>query len=210
MNNLNWIFWRNRILGVKKRKVKQVQCEEMRNGWKDEDRGENTGSALKSSLVILSKALLQIFQVEYGKEITKFRDNTYATSDICKIRYRIYGEMKYYRYWREKSDFFQNHSILLLAWFLYLALIAVIRSGGMTKLASCGESISHKVRPSLFWVENRNQIHKFIAFQSFRLVLLIQIYWPDRWHLCSIIFQVQLVLNPNYAWPDLKWTDIHF
>lgn len=47
MNDLNGIFWGNRILGVKKRKVKQAQCKGMRNCWKYEDGGELTGSDLR-------------------------------------------------------------------------------------------------------------------------------------------------------------------
>lgn len=51
----------------------------------------------QSSSVVLSEPLLQTFQLGWnGKEIAKFRDNAYDSSEKCEKRPRVYGEMKYY------------------------------------------------------------------------------------------------------------------
>ena len=48
----------------------------------------------RSSVVILSGLLPQTLQLGCGKDIAKFRDNTYNSSDICETRYRVDRELK--------------------------------------------------------------------------------------------------------------------
>lgn len=51
-----------KILGVKKKKVKEIQGTVMRNGEKSEGRGETLSLTIRSSLVILGEPLIHTFQ----------------------------------------------------------------------------------------------------------------------------------------------------